>query len=300
MSTKLWYDEFVNDWMWALPLGNGRIGAMIYGNPHCEQIEINEESLWCGRQIKEKYHASPEALKEIRRLVSEEKLKEAAQLARKTFLSDPPVVRSYESFGEIFIDFLDKSPVSNYRKELELSEAVARIFWTKSKINFKSECFVSEDFDGFVYKVESDDKPFSCNISIKRKQDAYSACVDADTIIMNGRITYKTHHHYGEGGEGMSFGAELRIKTDGELTADHSTITVADATYFIIYSAFETNYNVNKFDVDETIDFKSKLNETISNFMHADYEKIKDAHISAHKKWFGNVQLELEKTNSVN
>ena len=104
MSTKLWYDEFINDWMWALPLGNGRIGAMQYGNPHCEQIEINEESLWCGRQIKEKYHASPEALEEIRRLVREEKLKEAAEKARETFLSDPPVVRSYDSFGEIFID----------------------------------------------------------------------------------------------------------------------------------------------------------------------------------------------------
>ena len=54
MSTLLWHNEFKDDWMWALPLGNGRIGAMQYGNPHREQIEINEESLWSGRQIKEK------------------------------------------------------------------------------------------------------------------------------------------------------------------------------------------------------------------------------------------------------
>ena len=293
MSTKLWYDEFVNDWMWALPLGNGRIGAMQYGNPHCEQIEINEESLWSGRQIKEKYHASPEALKEIRTLIRAEKLKEAAALARKTFLSDPPVVRSYESFGEIFIDFFDKSPYSDYRKELELSEAITRIFWTKSKINFKSECFISEDSDGFVYKVETDNKPFSCNISIKRKQDAYSSCINQDTIIMNGRITYSSHHYYGEGGEGMSFGAKLRIKTDGELTTDHSSITVTDATYVIVYSAFETNYDINKFDVDEAIDFKGKLNKTIDTLINAEYEKIKEAHISTHKKWFSNVELEL-------
>lgn len=296
MSTKLWYDEFINDWMWALPLGNGRIGAMQYGNPHCEQIEINEESLWSGRQIKEKYHASPEALKEIRRLVREEKLKEAAQLARETFLSDPPVVRSYESFGEIFVDFLDKSPVSNYRKELELSEAIARVFWTKSRINYKSECFISEDFDGFVYKVESDGKPFSCNVSIKRKQDAYSSCINPDTIIMNGRVTYSTHHYYGEGGEGMSFGAKLRVKTDGELTADHSTITVTDATYVIAYAAFETNYSVEKYDVDESVDYKSKLSETINRFINADYETVKETHISAHKKWFDNVKFELEET----
>ncbi len=293
MSTKLWYDEFVNDWMWALPLGNGRVGAMQYGNPDCEQIEINEESLWSGRQIQEKYHASPESLSEIRRLLHEEKLKEAAQLARETFLSDPPVVRSYESFGEIFVDFLDKSPYSNYRKELELSEAVCRVFWTKSKVNYKSECFISEDYDGFVYKVETDGKPFSCNVSIKRKQDAYSSCIENDTIIMNGRVTYATHHYYGKGGEGMSFGAKLKIKTDGELSTNHSTITITDATYLFIYSAFETNYNVQKFDIDENIDFKSKLNATIDNLYNADYEEIKEKHISSHKEWFSNVEFTL-------
>ncbi len=293
MSTKLWYDEFINDWMWALPLGNGRVGAMQYGNPDCEQIEINEESLWSGRQIEESYHASPEALAEIRRLLHEEKLKEAAQLARETFLSDPPVVRSYEAFGEIFIDFPDKSPYTNYRKELELSEAICRIFWTKSKVNYKSECFISEDYDGLVYKVEADGKPFSCNVSIKRKQDAYSACIENDTIIMNGKITYATHHYYGQGGEGMSFGARLKIKTDGELSHDHSTITVADATYLIVYSAFETNYDADKFDIDEEIDFKEKLNNTIEKLYNADYEEIKEKHITSHKEWFSNVEFSL-------
>ncbi len=293
MSTTLWYDEFINDWMWALPLGNGRVGAMQYGNPDCEQIEINEESLWSGKQIQEKYHASPEALSEIRRLLHEEKLKEAAQKARETFLSDPPVVRSYESFGEIFVDYLDKSPYTNYRKELDLSKAIAKVSWTKSKIDYTSECFISEDFDGFVYKVETNGKPFSCNVSIKRKQDAYSSCIDRDTIIMNGRITYCPHHFYGEGGEGMSFGTKLRVKTDGELTADHSTITVVDATYLIIYSAFETNYNVEKFDIDETIDYKNRLNTIIENFCNAQYKEIKEKHITAHEKWFNNVEFTL-------
>lgn len=296
MSTKLWYDEFTNDWMHALPLGNGRVGAMLYGNPDKEQIEINEESLWRGRKIQEKYHASPEALAEIRRLISEEKLKEAAQMARETFLSDPPVVRSYESFGEIFVEFLDKSPYTNYRKELELSEAIARVFWTKSKANYKSECFISQEFDGFVYTVETDGKPFSCNVSIERKRDAYSACTSPDTIIMNGRVTCLTDDMCGEGGEDMAFGAKLRIKTDGEISADHSTITVIDATYLTVFSAFETNYDANKFTIDETIDFKSKLNKTIDNLFNTDYEAIKENHVSSHKKLFENVQFTLEES----
>ena len=59
MSTNLWHNEFKNDWMWAFPLGNGRVGAMLYGNPDCEQIEINEESLWTGKQIQENITLPP-------------------------------------------------------------------------------------------------------------------------------------------------------------------------------------------------------------------------------------------------
>ncbi len=294
MSTKLWYNEFKNDWMWALPLGNGRIGAMHYGNPHCEQIEINEESLWCGRKIEEKYHASSEALAEIRKLIFEEKLKEAANLARATFLSDPPVVRSYESFGEIFIDFLDKSPYTDYRKELELSEAVTHISWTKSGIKYSSECFISEDYDAFVYKVETDGRPFSCNVTVKRKRDAYTACVNNKTITMNGRITYATSRYYGEGGEGMSFGAKLKIETDGTLNAEHDYISVTNGTYVIIYGSFATNYNIEKFDIDESSDYREKLNSCLEAIGKSSYDNIKACHIETHKKWFDKVYFELD------
>ncbi len=294
MSTLLWHNEFKDDWMYAFPLGNGRVGAMQYGNPDCEQIEINEESLWSGRQIREKYHASPESLAQIRSLIFEEKLEEAAALARATFLSDPPVVRSYESFGEIFIDFLDKSPYTDYCKTLELGEAINRISWTKSGIDFKSECFISEDYDALVYKLAGNSRPFSCTVTMKRKQDAYTGCVSKDTVILNGRTTYAENPHYGEGGEGMSFGAKLRVESDGELSASHDFITVKDCTYLIIYGAFETNYNAEKFDVDETVDYRKKLDECIGRISSSSYEEIKARHIETHKKWFDTVKFELE------
>ena len=294
MSTLLWHNEFINDWMYAFPLGNGRVGAMEYGNPDCEQIEINEESLWSGKRIEEKYHASPESLAEIRKLIFEEKLHEAADLARKTFLSDPPIVRSYESFGEIFVDFFDKSPYTNYRKELELSEAVSRVFWTKSRINFSSECFVSEDYDALVYKLESDSNPFSCKITMKRKQDAYTGAVSKDTLIMNGRTTFAESPSYGEGGEGMSFGSRIKVKTDGTLMAEHDNIVVIDATFIILYGAFETNYNVEKFDIDESIDYREKLCSCIEKISVVPYEEIKAKHIESHRKWFDRVSFELD------
>ena len=293
MSTLLWHNEFIDDWMCAFPLGNGRVGAMIYGNPHCEQIEINEESLWCGRKIEEKYHASPEALAEIRKLIFEERLQQAADLARATFLSDPPVVRSYESFGEIFVDFFDKSPFSDYRKELELSEAISRVSWKKSGMEFRSECFVSEEFDALVYKLWNDGRPFSCKVSLKRKRDAYSASLRKDEIILNGRLNTADSPLYGEGCEGMSFGGKLKIVTDGTLTPDHDFITVTDCTYVVLYGAFETNYSIEKFDIDEETDYRAKINACLDKISQVSYEEIKARHIAEHRKWFERVLFDL-------
>ena len=294
MSTKLWHNEFIDDWMYAFPLGNGRVGAMQYGNPQCELIEINEESLWSGSQLEEKYHASPEALSEIRKLIFEEKLHEAADLARKTFLSDPPRVRFFESFGEIFIDFFDKSPYTDYNKELELSEAIARVSWTKSGAKFESECFVSTDHDAFVYRLKNDGKPFSCKITMKRKQDAYTAALSNDTLLLNGRVTYAEDPFYGEGGEGMSFGAKLRVKTDGKLSYEHDSLIVLDCTCITLYGSFATNYNVEKFDIDESIDYRKFNDEHLEKICNESYDDVKAKHIETHKKWFDKVKFELE------
>ncbi|MBO7737229.1 MAG: glycoside hydrolase N-terminal domain-containing protein, partial [Clostridia bacterium] len=116
MSNIIFHDKYIRDWMRAFPLGNGRIGAMLYGDPHKETIEINEESLWSGKQLKEKCAADPQTLNKIRELLFEEKYGEASALCTDTFLACPPRVRFYESFGEIFIDFADKSDYTDYRK----------------------------------------------------------------------------------------------------------------------------------------------------------------------------------------
>ncbi len=294
MSTKLHYDRFVNDWMNALPLGNGRIGAMIYGNPDCEQIEINEESLWSGRQIKEKNHATPETLDKIRKLIFQERLGEAAKLSRETFLSSPPTVRFFESFGEIFLDFADKAPYTDYKKELDLAEAVARISWNKNGVKHKSECFVSEKYDIFVYKTESDGTPFCCDVTIKRKQDAYTGAISNDTLLMNGRLIYGDSPTYGEGGEGMAFGSMMKIVSDGTLCEHHDKTEVTDATYIIVYCAFATNYNVLTFDIDESIDYRRPLREHIHGIDGISYDEIKAEHIREHKKWFSPVEFELD------
>jgi len=279
--------------MHALPLGNGRIGAMVFGNPDRETIEINEESLWSGRQIKEGYHATPEALKKIRSYIDEERLQEASDLSAETFLSNPPFVRFFESFGEIFLDFPDKTPYTNYRKELELKDAVASFAWKKGVTAYQSESFVSEKYDLFVYRITADN-PFSCNVTMKRGQDAYTAVTSADTLCLNGRVTWFDERAYGKGGEGLTFGARLKIETDGEKRRNHDSISVEMATELTVYAAFATNYNVNLFDVDESIDVRAKLNTCIDGIAGLSYEQIKEAHLRDHAKAYSAVELILD------
>ena len=293
MSTKLYYNRFVNDWMHALPLGNGRIGAMVFGNPDRETVEINEESLWSGRQIKENNHVTPEVLAQIRKYLAEERLEQAADLSKETFLADPPRVRFFESFGEILLDFSDKTRYTEYRKELELTEAIVSCAWKKGATSYRSESFISEKYDLFVYRITADG-PFSCNVTMKRGQDAYTAAIAADTLLLNGQVTWFDEDIYGKGGEGMTFGARLKIETDGETIANHDSLSVEGATALTVYAAFATNYNVAIFDVDESIDVKAKLSSCIEGISGHTYEEIRETHLRDHAASYDAVELKLD------
>ena len=292
MSTKLWYDRYQNDWIHALPLGNGRVGAMFYGSPDRDVVEINEESLWSGRQIKEQNHATPADLARIRELIFADQLQEAAQLSRETFLADPPRVRFYESFGEVLVDFADRSESTDYRKELELATGIASATWRKGSATYKTECFVSQAYDALCYRVTAD-QPFSCTVTMKRGQDAYTAAIAHDTLVLNGRTTYAPHPHYGEGGEGMSFGARIKVITDGHPEERHDHIAVTDATSITVYGVFATNYNVEIFDIDETRDYRAALTACMDKLMGTDYDSVRGTHVRDHAAWFSKTTFEL-------
>ena len=294
MNHLLWYNKVSDDWMDALPLGNGKVAAMVYGNPDVEKIEINEESLWSGRQIKEKSLATKETLNEVRRLLFKEQNEEATVLAKKTFLANPPKLRFYESFGEITIEYENSKPYYDYRKELDLSLGIVNVCYKKSGTSYKSESFISEKHNVFVYKMKTDEtSPFSCAVSMERGQDAYTSVINDTTLVMKGRVTYRTEEKYGEGAEGMCFASKICINTDGACVADKNKIHIKDATTIVIYAAFATNYNIEKFDIDEKINYEEIVDKFIKSALVDDYDNIKNEHIKAHKEMYDRVSLSI-------
>ena len=188
MSHIVFHNKFNRDWMRAFPLGNGRIGAMLYGDPNLETLEINEESLWSGKKLEESFSTNKENLNKIRELLFLEKYDEAEELSSKTLLAYPPRVRFYESFGELKINYLDKADYTNYKKTLNLENAIASVSYTKSGVKYDSEVFISEKYDCLVYKMITTGGSFSCNVSYTRGKDVVSLKSTNDTILLDGQV----------------------------------------------------------------------------------------------------------------
>lgn len=300
MSTKIWYDKYdigydnIDDkWLRGFPLGNGRVAAMAYCRADTEIIGINEESLWSSRNIQDKYTYNPEALAKARRLISEKRYGEAVNIIKTDLAPTTHPMGFYEHLGELRVDFSDKSPIDNYYRELELCEAIARTSYTKSDAEYKSEVFVSAYYDALVYKIEATRK-FSCNVSVFREKDAFCSATDGHNLLMRGQIIFSDPNNKADGGEGLEFGGRFHLVSDGVLSGRDTYVEVKNATYLIIYSAVATNYNVEKYDLDESISYKRITNEIIEKIKDVPYEEIKKRHIEDWQEKFLRSMLTLD------
>lgn len=122
---RLWYRQPAKDWNEALPVGNGALGAMVFGDTQRERIQLNEKSLWAGPPRPEAPKDAHEALPEMRRLAFDGKYREAEELARKHFLVDFDWPRSYQTLGDLQLTFAGRENVSNYLRELDLRRGIA-------------------------------------------------------------------------------------------------------------------------------------------------------------------------------
>ena len=162
---RLWYAQPAEKWTEALPIGNGQLGAMIFGGVADERIQFNEDTLWTGRPHD---YANPEArpqLPAIRQLLAEGKAKEAGQLAKAKFLGDPPRQKAYQPFGNLHLHFCGTGGVTNYFRELDLNSAIARVSYQQDGVTFTREIFASHPDHAIVLRLTAD-KPGQLNFSV--------------------------------------------------------------------------------------------------------------------------------------
>ncbi|MBX2840437.1 MAG: glycoside hydrolase family 95 protein, partial [Flammeovirgaceae bacterium] len=154
-SLVLWYDKPAVKWTEALPVGNGRLGAMVYGGTEKEIVQFNEETLWTGQPHNYANSGAFQALSEIRQLLWEGKQVEAQTLGNKEFMSLPLGQFNYQPFGNLLLDFPGHKKTTNYKRKLDLENGITSINYEIGELKFKREVFASAPDQAVVTYMEA-------------------------------------------------------------------------------------------------------------------------------------------------
>src|SRR4051794_6885914 len=152
----LWYAQPAVKWEEALPIGSGRLGAMVFGGTADERVQFNEDTLWTGKPHDYSHAGAADRLPEIRKLVADGKQKEAEDLVRQGFLSVPLRQRAYQPFGDLLLRSAGHEQATDYRRDLDLDAAVARTSYRVGDVKYERQVFASYPDGVIVVRVTAD------------------------------------------------------------------------------------------------------------------------------------------------
>ncbi|HKW28588.1 MAG TPA: glycoside hydrolase family 95 protein, partial [Verrucomicrobiae bacterium] len=203
----LWFEQPAAQWTDALPIGNGRMGAMIFGGVPDERIQFNEDTLWKGYPHDYVRAGAHDHLAEIRQLLFNGKAREAADVVRKYFLSDPVRQKAYQPFGDLHFHFIGDTNATDYRRELDLDSAIAKVTYHAGGVSYRRDAFASYPDQVIVVRLTAD-KPghisFALNLD-SPQTDSRTRAVSSDTLALTGQV---------ETG-GLRFESQVRVVADG-------------------------------------------------------------------------------------
>ncbi len=296
-SLRLWYKQPAKEWTEALPVGNGRLGAMAFGQTGTERVQLNEESLWAGSPCN---NNNPEALgnlKKVQELILGNSLKDAVALAEKTMIGTPPRVRSYQTLGDLYIEFGERE-INNYTRELDLETGICRVSYTVGEIKYTEEVLASAPDNLIaVHLTASEKKALNLKISLAREQGA-STTASGNMLFMSGQVKDEDDPLRGLGGEHMRFEAQLKaINSGGDISCEGNSLLVKDANELTVYVTAATDYNIEKLNFDRDINPASVCGDIIKKAGSENYKTIRDTHLGEYQPMFKRVSLDLGGTD---
>jgi alpha-L-fucosidase 2 len=247
----LWYDRPASSWTEALALGNGRLGAMVYGGLQTERIALNESTVWTGGPYDPKGDGSgAKALSEIQKLVFAGKGVEAEARFEKEMMSKTWEMAEYQPLGDLLLTFPDHAFATHYRRDLDLTTATSSVRYESKGVHYHREVICSYPDQVIAVHITSDKKAalnFSATLdgrtSVKDKTDAaYTiSSQEPNTIILRGNTA-----SYG-GGHGLIYEAKLRVVTDGgsasiDFDREHDRLVIEGANSATLYIVAGTNF----------------------------------------------------------
>jgi alpha-L-fucosidase 2 len=300
-ATILWFEEPANNFTESLPLGSGRLGAMVFGDANEERIVLNESSVWSGSPEDNDRPDAHKALPEIRRLLLAGKNMEAESLVNRNFTCQKAGSGTggganvpfgcYQTLGNLRLKFTGNTdPVKNSRRELDLSTAAARVTYQRGEITFTREHLVSAPDEVFASRFTAD-KPgaLSFTIALDRPERFETRAAGDHELIMTGTL------NDGRGGKGVTYVARLRVLAKGgSLKADGNTLVVEKANEVIVLLAAATDYR--GFAGRQLDDPMAATKTDLDKAAAKSFAKLRTAQQRDHKHWFKRVALQLAVT----
>jgi len=293
----LWYNQPAAQWNHALPVGNGRLGAMVFGETATERIQLNEETFWAGGPYDPTNPGGAAALPEIQRLLFAGEVNKAHDLFGRTMMGIPYEQMKYQSLGDFLMFFPGHEEVTDYRRELNIDEAISTVSYRVGDVGYTREVFSTAVDQAIVVRITADQPgalTFSAELHGARNQ-AHSNYGTGyfwwEGVPPNGlKVWGKSDDYLGIEGK-LRYEVRLTAKSEGgDIEVDYKTLHVRGATTATFVIAAATNF-VNYKDVSG--DHEARVEEVLQDISDRSYEDLKADHIAEHQSWFRRVSIEL-------
>jgi len=297
-ENKLWYSQPASDWNQALPVGNGRLGAMVFGDCFHERIQLNEESIWAGKPVEADADAR-EFLPIIQQKILSGDIKGALELSEQKMRSNPLKIRSYQTLGDIDIDFYTNEnglpKTENYRRELNLETGIATTSYYFEGNKMTREVFASAVDNIIVIKLKSEQPgKLTFRLSLSREQDAIVAPQGNKVLVMNGQIVDLPALESCLPGVHLKFSAHIKGENSGgTMQTVNNSFFVENADEVTFYLTAATDYNLSMLNFDRNIDPAKRCAEIMNGACKKTFEEIKKVHIEEHSALFNRVKFNL-------
>jgi alpha-L-fucosidase 2 len=285
---RLWYRQPAANWNEALPIGNGRLAAMVFGGVASERIQVNEDTVWAGEKRDRNNPEGARNLVEVRRLLFAGKPKEAEQLAERTIISIPKRMPPYQPLGDLLLRFNGHENAKDYVRELDLDSGIVRVSYQSGDTRFTREVFASAVDQVIVVRLTSD-RPgqISFAATLTREQDSHTRTLDPNLVIIDGEAIARGDRHQLERKVGVKFQGRAQALAEGPTAKTHAKakevhVESANAATLLVVAA--TNFRVK----DPAVKCAEYLQAATKP-----YAQLRSAHIADHRRLFRRVQFDL-------
>lgn len=293
---KLWYNKpSGRTWENALPIGNGRLGAMIYGNTEKETIQLNEHTVWSGGPNRNDNPLSLDSLAYIRQLIFDGKQKDAERIANRVIITKKSHGQKFEPVGSLQLAFDGHDNVSDYYRELDIEKAITKTSYTVGDVTYTREALASFPDRVVVMRLTAN-KPgnisFTASFTTPQKKATIKTTPTKELTIFG-----TTSDHETVQGK-VNYKGIVRMKPEGgSLTSNDTSLTIKNANSVTIYISVATNFNNYK---DISGDENKRAADYLNKAFTKSFAAILPAHVAAYQKFFNRVKLDLGTTEAAN